>query len=128
MVRVAIACELVAGALVLLGLATPLGAAVMAGTMLVAGSSAVVTARAFWNTAGGGEYPFVLAACAITLGFTGPGRFALDPQLQVPWTSDAGGHSLLVGAAALVVAVAAAVPPVLRTLAATRGPDLRTGR
>lgn len=106
-VRLAITCELCAGVLLILGLATPLAAAVGAGTMLVAAGSMAQKARVFWNALGGGEYPFVLAMIVLSLGFSGPGRYALDPLIlddPPAWA----------GAAVAAVAVLAAVPPLLQ--------------
>lgn len=111
-VRVAVCCELAAALLLGLGLATPLGAATAAGTMLVAGAAMALLNRTLWNAAGGGEYPFVLAAAAACLGFTGAGRYSLDAVLDF-WPAAAGGP--LAGAAVIVVALVAAVPPVVAT-------------
>ncbi|MGI5126830.1 DoxX family protein [Pseudonocardia sp. CA-107938] len=126
MVRLAITCELTGGALVLLGLAMPLGAAITMGTMLVAGLSATVAARAFWNTAGGGEYPLVLGGCAAALAFTGPGGLALDAMIGMPWTTPTGGHPAVVGVLTACAALIAAAPPILRTLSTRRGTDSST--
>ncbi|RYF54784.1 MAG: DoxX family protein [Comamonadaceae bacterium] len=110
-VRLAVVCELVAAALLLLGLVTPLGAAIAAGTMLVAGFSMISLNGAFWNSAGGGEYPIVLAGTAMVLGFTGPGRYSLDALVvSPPWGANAG-HQVLTGLIVVVVAVLAAYPP-----------------
>jgi putative oxidoreductase len=128
MVRLASACELAAALLLGAGLATPVGAAIAAGTMLVAGASLCVHSGKFWNAAGGGEYPFVLAVVAASLGFTGAGRFSVDALLDAPWQYQAGSASVLTGSAAVGVAVCAAVVPVLRARRALRGPALGSQR
>ncbi|MGH9139073.1 MAG: DoxX family protein [Acidimicrobiales bacterium] len=65
------------GALLAVGLFTPLGAAAVVGTMLVAAVS-VHGAHGLWSQNNGYEYPLVLGAAAAALGFTGAGRFSLD--------------------------------------------------
>ncbi|MFD2793326.1 DoxX family protein [Promicromonospora vindobonensis] len=81
MVGMAGTCELAAAALLGLGFLTPLGALVAFGTMATAGLTMRHASGAFWNVAGGGEYPFVLAAVAGVLAFAGPGRYAVDAAL-----------------------------------------------
>lgn len=69
--------ETVGGVLLALGLATPVAAAIVISVMLVA----VVTVHistGFFAQNGGYEYPFVLAAAALALAFTGPGSLSLD--------------------------------------------------
>lgn len=111
MVVLAVACELVAGLLLALGVGTVLGAAIGCGTMLVAGAAMSAKARTFWNSAGGGEYPFALAVGAAVLGFTGPGRFSVDEVLDLPLTPPGVG----VGWAVIIIAVLAAAVPTVRT-------------
>ena len=68
--------ETVGGVLLALGLATPAAAAIVISVMLVA----VVTvhlSKGFFAQNGGYEYPFVLAASALTLAFTGPGSLSI---------------------------------------------------
>jgi len=67
--------------LLLLGLGSPAGAALAAGTMLVAGYAQHAKSGSFWNAAGGGEFPYVVAAAAVVVGFTGPGLISLDAVL-----------------------------------------------
>jgi putative oxidoreductase len=67
--------EAVGGLLLLLGLLSPLAAAVVIGTLLVAASTHLPKV---WATDGGLELPLVFATVAATLGFTGPGRYSLD--------------------------------------------------
>jgi putative oxidoreductase len=65
------------GALIALGLLTPLGAAAVAGVMIVA----IVTvhwSNGFFAGSGGYEFNLLIAAGAIALAFTGPGTVSLD--------------------------------------------------
>ncbi|MER1996536.1 MAG: DoxX family membrane protein [Arthrobacter sp.] len=78
MVVMASVTEALAGLSLLLGFLLPLGAAAAAGTMAVAGAVSQLKAGSFWNARGGGEYPFVLAAAAAGLAFTGAGAFSAD--------------------------------------------------
>lgn len=116
MVIVASVCESTAAALLLLGLLTPLGAAVATGTMLVAGGSLNRLAGMFWNAAGGGEYPWVLAGSAGVLAFTGPGAVSIDHVIDAPWYAVSASESLTIGLIALAVAGLAAVPPLYRAV------------
>jgi putative oxidoreductase len=115
MVRTAATCEMVASALLALGFATPLGAAIAAGTMVVAGWALVLMAGSIWNAKGGGEYPLVLAGASVGLGFTGPGRLSLDHAFGLPWSHLVGHRGDLVGCLVVAVALAAATPPMLRS-------------
>lgn len=111
----AVACELSGSALVALGLITPLGAAILAGTMMVAGGSLTLAKGTVWNAAGGGEYPLVLAAFAIVLGFAGPGRWSVDNAIGAPWVPGSNATAAVTGLIVLAVAVLAAGPALLRT-------------
>ncbi|WP_326836983.1 DoxX family protein [Amycolatopsis rhabdoformis] len=108
-------CELSAALLLVLGIATPLGAAIGAGTMLVAGFAMTAKSGAVWNALGGGEYPLVLTVLALSLAFTGPGSISLDAGLGVPWYG-AGGRAVVIGLVAVAVAILAAAPPIFRTV------------
>lgn len=77
------AAETGGGFLLLLGLATPLGAAAIIGVMLNAALGPHL-ANGLWNTDGGYELPLVFASCAIALAFTGPGAISLDAAAGVP--------------------------------------------
>ena len=114
MVMLAVACELSGSGLVALGLITPLGTAILAGTMLVAGGSLTLAKGAVWNALGGGEYPLALAAFAIVLGFAGPGRWSIDNAIGAPWVTH-NGTAAVTGLIAGVVAVLAAGAALLRT-------------
>jgi putative oxidoreductase len=71
------ASEFFGGALLALGLATPLAAAVIGATMLVAGRTAHA-GKGPWATNGGWELPLTYAIVAIGLAFNGAGQWSLD--------------------------------------------------
>jgi putative oxidoreductase len=65
------------GALLLLGLLTPIGAAAVAGVMFVA--IAIVHWRnGFFNVSGGYEFNLLIVAAAVGLAMTGPGEISID--------------------------------------------------
>jgi putative oxidoreductase len=105
------AAEAGGGALLALGLATPLAGAALTGTMLTA-IHRVHAKNGPWATDGGYEYNVVLIAAALTLVEVGPGRPSLDAALgrERPGWAFA---SLLAGAAGAVGAhfAAAAASP-----------------
>lgn len=72
--------ETVGGLLVLLGLWTPVGAALIVAVMLVA-IKTVHLAKGVWNTNGGFEYPLTLIAVALFLAANGPGTYSLPALL-----------------------------------------------
>jgi putative oxidoreductase len=65
------------GALLVLGAATPLGAAAVTGTMTVAVEK-VHRAKGPWVSEGGYEYNAVLMAAVFAITAAGPGAFSLD--------------------------------------------------
>jgi putative oxidoreductase len=65
------------GALLALGLLTPLGAAAVAGVMFVA-IATVHWSNGFFNGSGGYEFNLLVAATAIALAITGPGEISID--------------------------------------------------
>jgi len=65
------------GALLVVGLLTPLGAAAVAGVMFVA-IATVHWTNGFFNTRGGYEFNLLIIASAIALAFTGPGKISID--------------------------------------------------
>jgi putative oxidoreductase len=70
------------GALILRGLLTPVGAALISGTMI----TAIRTAHAGkgpWATDGGWEYPLVGIVACLALAEAGPGRLSLDHALGI---------------------------------------------
>ena len=71
------ASEFFGGALLALGLATPLAALVIASTMLVASSTAHA-GKGPWASNGGWELPLTCAIVAIGLAFNGAGQWSLD--------------------------------------------------
>ncbi len=101
-------CEFGGGMLLVFGLLTPLGSAVVVGTMLVA-ILAVAGKRGMFAK-GGAEFPLMLCLAAWAVAFTGPGRYSLDHVLG--WNIE----GTLWGLAALGLAVVAA----LGTLATRR--------
>lgn len=115
MVLLASACELAGSALVALGLITPLGAAMLAGTMMVAGGTLTLVNGTFWNVQGGGEYPLVLAAFAVVLGFAGPGRWSIDNAIGARWVTHSNGTAAITGLIVLAVAALTAGGALMRT-------------
>ena len=95
------ASEAGGGALLVLGLFTPLGAAMIIGTMIAAAVS-VHAPQGLWATNGGYELPLVNGAVAAGLGFTGAGAWSIDNAANIPWSSGAGP-----GLTALLLAVIA---------------------
>ncbi len=109
------------GLLLALGLATPAAAAVSFGVMLVAGV-AVHLKNGFFLAKSGYEYTLVLGAAALSLAFTGAGRFSLDALLGL----ERGGAAW--GLAALVAGlVGAGVQLLLRKTAPSAAPVAPAG-
>jgi putative oxidoreductase len=77
------------GALLILGLLTPLGAAMIIGTMIAAAVS-VHAPHGLWSTNGGYELPLINGAVAAGLAFTGAGPWSIDNAANIPWTSGPG--------------------------------------
>lgn len=73
------ATEAGGGALLALGLATPVAGAAVAGTMAVAAE--LHRPAGFFVTKGGYEYPLVLGVAGAGLAVAGPGRLSLDRLL-----------------------------------------------
>jgi putative oxidoreductase len=65
------------GALLVLGLLTPLGAAAVAGVMFVA-IATVHWRNGFFNSSGGYEFNLLIVAAALGLAITGPGEISID--------------------------------------------------
>ncbi len=91
--------ELVGGALLALGLLTPVGAALVIAVM-VAAAVTVGRPKGLWNVNGGYEYNLVLIAVAFALAGVGPGGWSLDDALGIDWSST--GWALAALAAGLV--------------------------
>jgi len=108
--------ESAGGALLAAGYETPLAAAMLIGTMLTAIKHAGWR-NGLWNTNGGYEYNLVLAAAALALADSGPGKLSVDA---------AHGHErkgALWAAAALAAGVAGAVG--VEALASRESPHVR---
>jgi putative oxidoreductase len=71
------AAEALSGALFILGLATPLAAAMLIGVMLNAMYSAHA-GKGPWITNGGWEYTLVLSTISFMLAWMGPGAYSMD--------------------------------------------------
>jgi putative oxidoreductase len=72
--------ELVGGLLVVVGLITPLAAAMLIGVMIVA-AVAGHGGKGFFVTRGGWEYCLALGGMAAVLAFTGPGTWSIDHRI-----------------------------------------------
>lgn len=80
--------ELGSGLFLVLGVLTPLVAAILVGDMLVA-IFQVHAPRGLWGQNGGFEYNLVLIALLVGIGLMGPGLYSLDrklPRLPRPYT------------------------------------------
>src|SRR3569833_2662462 len=71
------AAEFFGGALLALGLLTPVAAVLLIGTMTVA-IATVHFQKGVWSTEGGYEYNLVLIAVAFAVTGVGPGKWSLD--------------------------------------------------
>ncbi|MFC5337553.1 DoxX family protein [Leucobacter denitrificans] len=110
MVMLAGATELGAALLFATGFLFPVAVVMGGATLFVAAHALILRSGKFWNSAGGGEFPFVLAVMCCAIGIAGPGRWSMDRWWDVPW-SDA---SYLTGIIAIVLAVCGALLPVVR--------------
>jgi putative oxidoreductase len=107
-------CESGGGLLLVLGLFTPLGSAIVIGTMLVA-IVTVAGKRGWFANTGGVEFPLALCLAAWATAFTGPGRYSLDHLIGWDLTG------LGWGAAALGLAVLATLGTLLTRYAPAPG-------
>jgi putative oxidoreductase len=109
--------EFVGGLLLLLGLFTPIGSALVIAVMVVA-ISTVHAPKGFFVTEGGFEYNLLVCAVAAALAFVGPGAYSLDAVDGVGFAGWLPG----------VVAVLAGVVAAIGALAARRSaPVARQG-
>jgi putative oxidoreductase len=76
------AAEFAGGALLALGLLTPLAAILLIGTMTTA-IATVHWSKGVWSTEGGYEYNLVLIAAVFAVTATGPGNWSLDHALSI---------------------------------------------
>ena len=82
MVLLAVTTEFVGGILIVVGFATPLAAAMLIGTLIVA--CAPNLPNGLWATRGGYEVALLYVLMAVTLGFTGSGRYSIDHLIGLP--------------------------------------------
>jgi putative oxidoreductase len=94
------------GALLALGLVTPVASLVLIAVMTAAVIS-VHFSKGLWVTDGGYEYNLVLASVALALAATGPGAWSLDNALSLDM------HGVLWAVGALVVGLVGGVGAVL---------------
>jgi putative oxidoreductase len=80
------AAEFFGGALLALGLVTPVGAALVIAVM-VAAIITVHLPKGPWVSNGGYEYNLVMIAGAFALAGAGPGKWSLDNALGIDWSS-----------------------------------------
>jgi len=105
--------EFCGGALIALGVLTPIASAALIAVMTVA----VITvhyAKGLWARGGGYEYNLVLGAVAFTLAAIGPGYRSLDHALSFSM------HGVIWGIGALVVGVVGGVGAVIGARMADR--------
>ena len=98
MAIVAGATEAGAGMLLILGLFTPLAAAMIVGVMINA-TMAVHAGKGVWNSNGGYELPLVMSAAAACLAYVGPGSISVDRFIGGPF------QSYLYGTAAIALGI-----------------------
>jgi putative oxidoreductase len=108
--------EFVGGLLLVLGLFTPIGAAAVLAAMIVA-IVAVHLKGGFFAATNGIEMPFIYAAGALGLLFTGGGNFSLDAQFGLTLL---GQPYVVIGLLVLTIISA------LVTLAVRRAPQTQT--
>jgi putative oxidoreductase len=84
------------GLLLALGFLTPLAALAVAGVMFVATASVHWT-KGFFNGEGGFEFNLLIFGAAITLAFTGPGRYSIDHAFDWTLSGTEWGIAALVG-------------------------------
>jgi putative oxidoreductase len=109
--------ETVGGTLLLLGLLTPVGTALIVGVM-VSAILVVHAPKGVWNTDGGLELPLVYIFASLAAAFA-PGRFSLDHVLEIGWNGRVAAVAAL--GVGIIVAVGLAVRrDVVRSQPATK--------
>lgn len=97
--------ETLGGLGLVLGLFTPIAAALIVTVMLMA-IVKIHGSKGFWNTKGGIEFPFLNLTVATVIGLSGSGLFSLDNLLgisfEMPWTFVL---SMAIGILGIVVAL-----------------------
>jgi putative oxidoreductase len=102
--------EFVGGLLMTIGLFTPLGAAMVLAAMIVAIVS-VHLKNGFFASNNGIEMPFLYAAAAVGVAFTGGGAYSVDALLDIMLFA----HPYVVGALLVLTIISAALTLALRT-------------
>jgi putative oxidoreductase len=97
--------ETVGGTLLLLGLLTPVGTALIVGVM-VSAILVVHAPKGVWNTDGGLELPLVYIFASLAAALA-PGRFSLDHVLEIGWNGRVAAVAAL--GVGIIVAVGLAV-------------------
>src|SRR5439155_24956140 len=95
------------GTLLALGFLTWLGAAAILGVMLNAMVSVHIR-KGMWSSNGGAELALVFSAAAVSLAFTGPGRYSIDRAIgwrDTGWVWGLVAILVGVGSAALVLSM-----------------------
>ena len=77
--------ETIGGSLLILGLLTPIAAAMIIGVMVNA-MIAVHAEKGLWNSDGGVELPLVYSVAAATFAFAGPGAWSMDNAIGLSYT------------------------------------------
>ena len=95
MVVLAASCEVLAGSLLIVGLGTPLAAAITIGTMAVAATPS--TPNGLWAARGGFELPLVYAVLGAVIALTGPGSLSIDALIGVSLPTWSGAVAIAVG-------------------------------
>jgi putative oxidoreductase len=105
---VAGASEAGGGALLAVGLLTPLAGAAVVGVMLVAASS--LRGRGPWAMNGGWEHTVVLAAVGATIALTGAGSASIDHALRLDWPPGIRVASVALGVTAAIATLLLRAP------------------